>query len=63
MKDSHYDGITVFTENIKYVDGNEIPIYKKYDTEEVLDYKSLTEIDEKYISDAKTIENINVVEM
>lgn len=47
----------------EYVDGNEIPIYKKYDTEEVLDYKSLTEIDEKYISDAKPIENINFVEM
>ena len=47
----------------EYVDGNEIPEYRKYDTEEVLDYKSLTEISEQYVSDAKVIENINFVEM
>lgn len=47
----------------EYVDGSEIPIYKKYDTEEVLDYKSLTEINDKYISNAKVIDNINFIEL
>lgn len=47
----------------EYVDENEIPVYKKYDTEEVLDYKSLTELNEKYISNSKVVENIDFVEM
>ena len=47
----------------EYIENNEVPIYRNYETGETLEYKDIAEIMDKYVSNATVVENNNDIEM